>query len=634
MKLPATLLPNVAIGLIAAHAVAQTPENPPPWWGIQDNVTVSLSWTFPTTFQNGQPDPTPNFAVTPAWYNNPSPWTASINVVWIPTLGGQQGVCGLVGNGTATLDLFVDNDPHLDWIKIFWFQFDTFEGASGEITNTIKESLQDYGRAAVTEKTRDLGNGWERTTVSAELIPQPNDEEVDFVLMETLGGTIGIDNLHVSSKCVKPRPDEEGEPLGKVMTVTDLTASTGGRRARAIAVTRGTAANPARRLWAAVDGLTATMPIEVLQLNALGLPTGTTTPLPSSLSTSPLGPLDMAVERIRLATNTFQEWVYVLVDQRAIGLGIRIMALNANANGALNAAQGLQLQAAPFAPNQRMSLTFDPSGDNGAGSFWVAGQIAGTNNWRAIEYDRTGQFAGGAVTNIIDVPDGTVGMTYDAALGNFYTFSAEPITNPSGIAIRTNGTEISAFDGAETGVKFCGDLTQQAVGGPPFGPPGGIASSMTMYRTFGGTRSEIRFICVADVGSSQYLYELAGPYRYGYSRYGTCGMQNGPPFLGGTFDITLSGVPNSLFAVMFLGAGSANIPLGPGIQAEAVASILPPLVSTGVLSPIGGEFSYALTLPTTAALGYAEAFFQWVVLDTTALGFLGFSQSGKTVIYP
>ena len=103
------LLTSLALGLITANAVAQNPEDPPPWWGVQDNVTVSLSWTFDTAFPNGQPDPVPSFAVTPAWYNNPSPWTASNNVTWIANLGGQQGVCGLIGNGTATLDLFVDN---------------------------------------------------------------------------------------------------------------------------------------------------------------------------------------------------------------------------------------------------------------------------------------------------------------------------------------------------------------------------------------------------------------------------------------------------------------------------------------------------------------------------------------------
>jgi hypothetical protein len=624
------LLTSLALGLITANAVAQNPEDPPPWWGVQDNVTVSLSWTFDTAFPNGQPDPVPSFAVTPAWYNNPSPWTASNNVTWIANLGGQQGVCGLIGNGTATLDLFVDNDPHLDWVKIFFFQFDSFEGAGGEITNTIQESLQDYGRASVTKKTRSLSNGWERTTVTAKLIPQPNDEEIDFVLIETLSGTIGIDNLHVSSKCEKPRPDETGDALGKILGVTNLSLAIGGRRAGSLAITRGNAINPGRRLWVAVDGFTPTSPIEIVQLSSLGLPTGIVSTLQVNAQQAPLGPLDMDAERIRTSPTTWQEWIYVLIDSRPSGGSLRIEALNANTSTP-SLSQSVQLIAPPFTANQRMGLAFDPSGDSGAGTFWVAGQTTTTGTWRAVEFDRTGALTN-ATLNSFDVPPETAGLTYDATLGNFYCFSANTTLSPGGTPIRSNGTEISGFDGLPTGVKFCGDLNLQPAGGVP---AGGIASALSMYRTFTGVNSQIQFTCIADFGTEQYLYELAGPFRYGYSRYGTCGMQNGPPFLGGNFDITLSGVPNSLFAVMFLGSDSDNTPLSPGIQAEAVASILPPLVSSNLLTPIStGEFAFSISLPPTPALAYTETFFQWIVLDTTAPGFLGFSQAGKTVIYP
>ena len=624
------LLSSLILGLIVVNAVAQAPENPPPWWGVQDNVTVSLSWTFDTAFPNGQPDPVPSFAVTPSWYNNPSPWTASSNVTWIANLAGQQGVCGLVGNGTATIDLFVDNDPHLDWVKIFFFQFDTFEGAGGEISNTIHESLQDYGRAAVTEKTKSLGNGWERTTVTAQLIPQPNDEDIDFVLIETLSGTIGIDNLHVSSKCEKPRPDEVGDALGKVMGVLNLSTATGGRRAGSLAVSRGTAINPARRLWVAVEGFTPSSPFELLQLSALGLPTGIVSLLSVNGQQAPLGPLDMDVERIRTSPTTWQEYIYVLIDSRPSGGSLRIEALDANTS-APSPSQSVQLLVPPFAANQKMGLAFDPSGDTGAGSFWVAGQTTTTGTWRALEFDRAGVLTG-AVLNSFDVPSETSGMAYDATLGNFYCFSANTTSGPSGTPIRSNGTEISGFDGLPTGVRFCGDLNLQPAGGAL---PGGIASAMSMYRTFTGLNSQVQFTCIADFGADQYLYELAGPFRYGYSRYGSCGMQNGPPFLGGNFDVTLSGVPNSLFAVMFLGSSYDNTPLSPGIQAESVASVLSPLVSSGLLAPVStGEFSFAISLPATSALAYSETFFQWVVLDTMAPGFLGFSQAGKTVIYP
>jgi len=622
------LLPCLALGLIAASATAQAqgPENPPPWWGVQDENTVSLSWEFPTPFPNGQPDPNPTFAVTPSWYNNPSPWTASSNIVWVNNLGGQQGVCALSGNGTATLELFVDNDPHLDWIKIFFFQFDSFEGTGGEITSSIQESLQTYGRASVTERTQSLGNGWERTTVTAQLIPQPDDEEIDFVLIETLGGTIGIDNLHVASKCEKPRPDEEGDALGKVLGSSNLTTATGGRQARSLAATRGNAAFPGPRWWVAVDSLAPTSPIELFQIDPTGGATGIVTTLGINGVQAPLGPLDMDVERIPLSNNSWQEWVYVLVDSRPSGQGIRIQAVDAN-NGLPSIPQSVVLQAPPFAGNQRMGLAFDRSGGTGAGTFWVAGQTTATGAWRAVEFDRAGIATGQA----FNVPPQTVGLTYDSFLGNFYCMSTAAVITPSGLTCQTNGYEISGWNDQPTGVRFCGDMTMQSA---PGAPAGGVASSLSMYRNFTGLRTQIQFLIASDMGVEMFAQEVAGPYRYGYSRYGTCGMQNGPPFPGGSFDVTLSGVPNSLFAVMFMGSGSASTPLSPGIQAESVASIVPPLLSTGLLTPIStGEFSFTIGLPPNPGLSYSELFVQWVVLDTTAHGFLGFSQAGKTVVY-
>src|SRR5690606_21740344 len=272
-------------------------------------------------------------------------------------------------------------------------------------------------------------------------------------------------------------------------------------------------------------------------------------------------------------TGAFQERIYVLEDLRQTGGTIRISALDAAGVGPLTPVTALNVQVpvSPFAVGTKLSLAFDPTGDSGQGTFWIAGRVAGGNS-RAIELDRAGAPTGGAgAGGVFDVPAATNGIDYDETLGNFYCFSADTVITPSGTPVQSNGIEISGYTGLPTGVRFCGDLNIQA----PGVPPGGIATAMTLYRTFGGPQSELRFACVVGVGPDQYFYELAGPYRYGYSRYGTCGMQNGPPFLGGAFDVTLTGVPNSLFGMLFIGTSSANIPIGPGIQSEAVASLLP-----------------------------------------------------------
>ena len=48
---PLHLLVLAALG---ASAVAQAPTKTPPWWGVQDEVTVSLYWDFNTSFPAGQ----------------------------------------------------------------------------------------------------------------------------------------------------------------------------------------------------------------------------------------------------------------------------------------------------------------------------------------------------------------------------------------------------------------------------------------------------------------------------------------------------------------------------------------------------------------------------------------------------
>ena len=49
-----------AVALLAAAVTAQAPTDAPPWWGVQDEVTVSLHWDF----DNGAgalPPATPDF---------------------------------------------------------------------------------------------------------------------------------------------------------------------------------------------------------------------------------------------------------------------------------------------------------------------------------------------------------------------------------------------------------------------------------------------------------------------------------------------------------------------------------------------------------------------------------------------
>lgn len=623
----------LALGLLHPSAAAQTPEKPPPWWGVSDDVTVSLHWNFDAPFPPGSPPLAPNFAVVPPWYNNPLPvtgWTATPNLRHVPTLAGHIGALGLVGNGAlqqATLSLRVDNDPHLDWVKIFWIQFDRFAGATGDVGATITQSLGTYNRAIVAETREPIGNGWERVTIQAQLIPQPDDEDIDWTFLESAFGTAAIDDLYVNSRCIKPRPDEDGDALGDVVAPPiNLTLATGGADCLAAAATLQPTPIPQARYWVAARATSAASPHRIFQLTNTGTVVGAALNLPSTGLVAPLGPTDLCVETLRDAAGAIvQEYVYAIIDERSSpGGNVVLRALDAN-TGILVPARDVTLTGFPLIPQQRFGVAFDPSGDLGLGSFWVsAPQIATPLGSLAYEFGRTGQ-----LLDTRPIPGGTTGLAYDDALGNFYCFSREPLNPPPpGGPVQVNGYEISGYDFEPTGARFCGDLTLPN----PGGPRGGLAAGIDAYRTYGGVRSQLRLVCVTEVqsGGTQYVYELAAPFGYGYSRFGRCRMRNGPPFLGSSFDVALTGVPTSALAMLFVGFDDAIVPVLP----EGFASVLPSVSSAFVAPSAPGEFDLPIALPNVLALGYQPVFFQWVVLDSTAPGLVGLSQAGKTVLYP
>jgi hypothetical protein len=242
----------VASLLLAGSGLAQAPSDRPPWWGVVDDVTVSLYWDF------AGGSLTPTSVVAPSWYDpNVTAGTLSGAAAPIPALAGQNGVIGVVGNGSpraGALTMTVDNDAHIGWVKVFYFQFDVFEGASGAVVEQIVQDLQKYDRSAVEWSSQPLVNGWQRVTVAAQLYPQPDDETLAWSFVENAFGTVAIDNLFVNSKCVKvDESDQDGLAMGTtVLGPIDLSALTAQSDCVAVAVTEGPAPAFARTLFVGV----------------------------------------------------------------------------------------------------------------------------------------------------------------------------------------------------------------------------------------------------------------------------------------------------------------------------------------------------------------------------------------------
>lgn len=632
---------------VACALAAQTPSKSPPWWRVNDNVTVSLYWDFNAPFAAGS-FPAPSLAVVPSWYSPlVTQGVASANLGYVASLGGQPGVFGLVATApgqAASLDLTVDNDPYPDWIKLFWFQYDVYEGGAGTIRAAIEESLG-YKRAIVAESSTPLSGGWSRVTIEAQLIPQPDDEGIDWTFLSTAAGTIGIDNLFVNSKCVRPPPDETGDAFGDVKRRSDLDGVTAGADCRAVAIVEGPAPAFAREYWAVAASSLPGAPHRLLRLaGAPPTSVAATFALGATSITAPQGPGDLAIERLASAGGQLATIVWVILDNRAAGGGVALQGFD-TATGAPSL-----LALAGFPPtslvpaNQMLGLAFEPSGEQGLGTFWVSATDA-AGQGRLLEFSRAAATPGALLQSAPMEPDCS-GLGYDDTLGRFYAFRNTPQATPTA-PIQAHGYEISAYDLQPTGARFCSDLTAQNGAGPR----GGVARGLEVWRSRSQPRSQLELACVVatagNPASTRSIVELAGPFAFGWSRLGRCGMANvgpynGLPFVGAPFTVELRGVPQSAFAMLYVGfsnsassVGPLPLDLGPllGWQ-ESVLSVSPD-VSSPLLAPSGpGSFQLTFGVPNNPLLAYQPVFCQWLALDAGVSGFFALSQAGKTVVYP
>lgn len=607
--------------LLAATALAQTPTDPPPWWGKNDQDTVSLYWSFdgPNFLQ-------PNLQVVPTWFAFPPQtqfgFVNSANVVQLPALAGHVGALGFAGPGSGSIALTVDNDWRPTWVKLWYMQFDSFATASGKVTAALRQDLSRYKRADLFEATQSLGQGWSRTTMMATLVPQPDWEGADFALTEQALASVAIDNLFVNTHCVAPPPDADGDALGE----TDSSASFDLLAVTTNAVCQAAAAvvqpNGSVQYWVSGLARAAAAGHELYRLS----PTGSllqTVPTPVAGTAAPLGFTDLTVARLPVGT-----LVYGIVDQRPFG-PVQLLAVDAATGNLLPPPLSFALQYPP-GNAQPHGLAWYPHGNGGAGSFLVTEPL-GT----LLEFDRAGALLGSARA----IPTGVQGAGYDELTGNLYWFSDTPLPLQPGVQSQVVGSEYSAYTFAPTGVRFLGDMRLPNLGGPP----GGTAAGLEVYRRQNG---EFRALCVARLQGRSHLYELKGPFRYGYSLLGRAGMQNGPPFRGNSaFQLTLDGVPQAVFATLMFGFGNRSFqgvplpfaftspPLPIGLhQPETILSIALD-ANFGTAAVVGGSAALNVRIPNLAVLAGAPTFWQWLVLDPSLPSGFTLSQAGKSVIY-
>lgn len=623
---PRFLLRLCAGALLAqASALLHAQQDAPPWWGVADNNTVSLAWDF-----EGPAPLQPSFVRAPAWYNPAV--TSLLPSPGIVVLGGVPGhgqVLALVGNGTPrseSISLKVDNDPRPYWIKEFWVQFEANESATGSIRAKLREALSSptnpYKRADIVETEEALGGGWARVTVQANLIPQPWDEDIDWSVFESALGSDMIDNLFVNSRCVAPPPDETGDALGLVesSTLIDLAVATG--NPNCFAACAFTTLAGTRRYFVSAQSPVATQQLLVYEV------LGPTAASPITAAIQP-APLPVSLHDLALADIPGRgQLIFGVADERNTpGVSaLTLKALNPNVVPAVFVSTAdIQLQGFPAGLQPPFGLAFNPDGAQGAGTFWITERTG-----IAIEYRINGAPTGEVINAGEGMPLGVVGAGYDRFTGMLYWWSQRPTAGPVG-PVQVCGFEHSLYNQRPTGVEFFGDLTLAGA------PAGGIATGMEVYRRAG---DDLRMLVVTNIGGRSVMYEMKGPFRYGWSLEGRIGMDGGVPFRGNnTWGVTLRGVPDANFAMLFLGFsnsayGGQQLPLYLGTLGLPETAIAVALDLQATLRPIvNGGTREPVPIPALPGLQGVPMFSQWLILDPTVPQGLTMSQAGKTIVW-
>lgn len=291
-------------------------------------------------------------------------------VQWFANVNGHTGVVGIAGTGSpraAVLNLQIENDPRVHWIKVFYLQFDCTAGASSSVVASLKQDLSQYKRLSMTENSVALSSGWVRTTINAELLPQPAYEAISFALTETALATAGIDNLFVHSKCVKPWNDEDGEALGEIdaaQSPIDLLAA-GVAQSEAAAVTEDL--QGLRTYWVSSSGSALSTQQNLYRLTSNGQFSGAPIVIGNNTTSTPLGITSLTTETLPNG----QQFVHGIRDSRLANGNIEILSINAT-TGTIQSTVALANTALALpAPPNRFGIVFYPPGNTGAGSFWI-----------------------------------------------------------------------------------------------------------------------------------------------------------------------------------------------------------------------------------------------------------------------
>ena len=609
---------------LASALRAQTPSEPPPWWNYNGSEdTVSLFWDF-----NNAANPlAPTSQVLPTWFSpppGPSMFTNSANVVWLANVNGQPGAIGFTGAGAGSISLLVDNQADQTKSKRLMVQFDAFASNAGSVVSEIEKSLQDYKRKIIDETVEQLANGYVRTTLDMLLVPQPDEEQLDFALSGTALSTVAIDNLYISTHCVKYDGDKFAEALGEVDAGSlnlDLGAATAGALCTAAAATID--AQGIVSYWIAGRSSAGD---QLFKLDSAGALAGAPVSYPQGVA-SLEGASDLAVASIYAPNGTIaQELIYGVVDRRAANGTVAIFAVDATSPTAVLVPARTVITTAVTGPGP-LGLAYSRYGAGGLGSFFVADQ-----NGVVSEIAPNGSLLSTMTPAANGTPTGITGAAFDDCTGNFYWFSQTPRLTPAG-QLRIHGYVHDGWSKQLTPIEWIANRNLPS----PLGP-GGVARGLEIFRP---NTSDFRLLCVQNLGVTSRLTVLKGPFQAGLGHLGRCGMRGGLPAFGNSaWQVTLSGCRRALGAILYLGTNNTNsggvpLPLDLAlIGMDESDLVIDPATSFPLQLFSNGNVAQTVSLPPSSIVFQnVPVYLQWLVLDPTVVTGMATSQGGATVLY-
>jgi hypothetical protein len=148
-------------------------------------------------------------------------------------------------------------------------------------------------------------------------------------------------------------------------------------------------------------------------------------------------------------------------------------------------------------------------------------------------------------------------------------------------------------------------------------------------------------------GTPGFVYQLFGPFRYGFSLLGRAAMTGGEPQTGnGNWAVQLRGRPRATFGILELGFNNV-VEVGTGLPLPFCLDRPPVNMTThaescvsvsfdtqvGFFAFLNGTVTAPVPIPNSTVLQGTRTFWQWMVIDPDAPGNWSLSQAGKTVIY-